>query len=242
MSCQRAVRPLDDVAPAPCMQHSSCAAPQHRPGCLQTRCDGVTSKAELREVEPASTTQLQAVSSDSHVAAGREGCNSSAAPADTCWPAARRTTGCPSTASSTGPTPRPARTTFTPTTRSSRCTRRTCRVNTINGRKYSEDPTIYYWNLLNEPRWCAPVPHPISTLQYREPLRAGSGVLAVPGNNALPQSGMRSHRAAWACGRTLGRGCPLHMLFALRLEALQSKSACCLSVWNLAPAVVVVIC
>ncbi len=118
----------------------------------------------------------------------------------------------------------------------------TSRVNTINGRKYSEDPTIYYWNLLNEPRWCAPVPHPISTLQYREPLRAGSGVLAVPGNNALPQSGMRSHRAAWACGRTLGRGCPLHMLFALRLEALQSKSACCLSVWNLAPAVVVVIC
>ena len=31
----------------------------------------------------------------------------------------------------------------------------TSRVNTINGRKYSEDPTIYYWNLLNEPRWCA---------------------------------------------------------------------------------------
>ena len=31
----------------------------------------------------------------------------------------------------------------------------TQRVNTVNGRKYSEDPTIYYWNLLNEPRWCA---------------------------------------------------------------------------------------
>ena len=28
----------------------------------------------------------------------------------------------------------------------------TSRVNTINGRKYSEDPTIFAWDLINEPR------------------------------------------------------------------------------------------
>lgn len=28
----------------------------------------------------------------------------------------------------------------------------TGRVNTINGRKYSEDPTIFAWDLINEPR------------------------------------------------------------------------------------------
>ena len=28
----------------------------------------------------------------------------------------------------------------------------TSRVNTINGRKYSEDPTIMAWDLINEPR------------------------------------------------------------------------------------------
>lgn len=28
------------------------------------------------------------------------------------------------------------------------------RVNSINNRTYSEDPTIYAWDLLNEPRWC----------------------------------------------------------------------------------------
>lgn len=27
------------------------------------------------------------------------------------------------------------------------------RKNTINGRIYKEDPTIFYWNLMNEPRW-----------------------------------------------------------------------------------------
>jgi endo-1,4-beta-mannosidase len=29
------------------------------------------------------------------------------------------------------------------------------RRNTYNGRLYKEDPTIFYWNLMNEPRWCA---------------------------------------------------------------------------------------
>ena len=29
------------------------------------------------------------------------------------------------------------------------------RVNSVNNRTYSEDPTIYAWDLLNEPRWCA---------------------------------------------------------------------------------------
>jgi mannan endo-1,4-beta-mannosidase len=28
------------------------------------------------------------------------------------------------------------------------------RVNTVNGRVYKEDPTIFYWDLMNEPRWC----------------------------------------------------------------------------------------
>ena len=27
------------------------------------------------------------------------------------------------------------------------------RVNTINNRTYATDPTIYAWDLLNEPRW-----------------------------------------------------------------------------------------
>ena len=27
------------------------------------------------------------------------------------------------------------------------------RKNTVNGRIYKEDPTIFYWNLINEPRW-----------------------------------------------------------------------------------------
>ncbi len=27
------------------------------------------------------------------------------------------------------------------------------RVNTVNGRMYKEDPTIFYWDLMNEPRW-----------------------------------------------------------------------------------------
>lgn len=30
------------------------------------------------------------------------------------------------------------------------------RRNTYNGRLYKEDPTIFYWNLINEPRWCVP--------------------------------------------------------------------------------------
>ena len=34
-------------------------------------------------------------------------------------------------------------------TRGCHCRRR---VNTINGRKYAEDPTIFAWNLINEPR------------------------------------------------------------------------------------------
>lgn len=29
------------------------------------------------------------------------------------------------------------------------------RRNTYNGHLYKEDPTIFYWNLMNEPRWCA---------------------------------------------------------------------------------------
>lgn len=29
------------------------------------------------------------------------------------------------------------------------------RRNTFNGRLYKEDPTIFYWDLINEPRWCA---------------------------------------------------------------------------------------
>ena len=29
------------------------------------------------------------------------------------------------------------------------------RRNTYNGRLYKEDPTIFYWDLINEPRWCA---------------------------------------------------------------------------------------
>lgn len=28
------------------------------------------------------------------------------------------------------------------------------RRNTYNGRLYKEDPTIFYWDLINEPRWC----------------------------------------------------------------------------------------
>ena len=28
----------------------------------------------------------------------------------------------------------------------------TSRINTVNGRRYSEDPTIFAWDLLNEPR------------------------------------------------------------------------------------------
>ena len=31
----------------------------------------------------------------------------------------------------------------------------TNRRNTVNGRLYREDPTIFYWDLINEPRWCA---------------------------------------------------------------------------------------
>ena len=31
----------------------------------------------------------------------------------------------------------------------------THRKNTVNGRLYKEDPTIFYWDLMNEPRWCA---------------------------------------------------------------------------------------
>ena len=31
----------------------------------------------------------------------------------------------------------------------------TGRKNTVNGRLYREDPTIFYWDLMNEPRWCA---------------------------------------------------------------------------------------
>ena len=34
----------------------------------------------------------------------------------------------------------------------------TGRVNTINGRKYSEDPTIFAWDLINEPRCDAGCP------------------------------------------------------------------------------------
>ena len=33
----------------------------------------------------------------------------------------------------------------------------THRKNTVNGRIYREDPTIFYWDLINEPRWWAPV-------------------------------------------------------------------------------------
>lgn len=29
----------------------------------------------------------------------------------------------------------------------------THRKNTVNGRIYREDPTIFYWDLINEPRW-----------------------------------------------------------------------------------------
>lgn len=29
----------------------------------------------------------------------------------------------------------------------------THRKNTYNGRLYKEDPTIFYWDLINEPRW-----------------------------------------------------------------------------------------
>ena len=29
------------------------------------------------------------------------------------------------------------------------------RRNTYNGRLYKEDPTIFYWDLINEPRWYA---------------------------------------------------------------------------------------
>ena len=51
----------------------------------------------------------------------------------------------------------------------------TSRVNTINGRKYSEDPTIYYWNLLNEPRWCVSCCHEL--VERRSPCWApGSAV------------------------------------------------------------------
>lgn len=31
----------------------------------------------------------------------------------------------------------------------------THRKNTVNGRIYREDPTIFYWDLINEPRWWA---------------------------------------------------------------------------------------
>ena len=31
----------------------------------------------------------------------------------------------------------------------------THRRNTVNGRLYKDDPTIFYWDLINEPRWCA---------------------------------------------------------------------------------------
>jgi mannan endo-1,4-beta-mannosidase len=27
------------------------------------------------------------------------------------------------------------------------------RKNTVNGRIYKDDPTIFYWDLINEPRW-----------------------------------------------------------------------------------------
>ncbi len=44
----------------------------------------------------------------------------------------------------------------------------THRKNTVNGRIYREDPTIFYWDLINEPRWwahvlCSP-PHHYSPL------------------------------------------------------------------------------
>ena len=32
----------------------------------------------------------------------------------------------------------------------------THRINTVNGRMYKEDPTIFFWDLMNEPRWCGP--------------------------------------------------------------------------------------
>jgi hypothetical protein len=76
----------------------------------------------------------------------------------------------------------------------------TSRVNTINGRKYSEDPTIYYWNLLNEPRWCAPgstltfYPNPApGSCEPRGPAAAcllclGAGTK----RHAMTQSGMRA--------------------------------------------------
>ena len=36
----------------------------------------------------------------------------------------------------------------------------TQRVNTINGRKYSEDPTIFAWELCNECQWVLPADYP----------------------------------------------------------------------------------
>ena len=57
------------------------------------------------------------------------------------------------------------------------------RVNTINGRTYSEDPTIMAWNLINEPRCyrCAPA------LQAR-PLRAKASYAHIVTGRAKSQA------------------------------------------------------
>lgn len=74
----------------------------------------------------------------------------------------------------------------------------TSRVNTFNNRTYATDPTIYAWDLLNEPRWCAPWPTSASAASLTSP--AGGCLTSVCSPAAQCPQGSEASTAMWITG------------------------------------------